>query len=497
MSKYKFLDNRDSAKANSAKPSGVSFNDNRSDSLQLRNLQRQVNSSAVVQKQADLQSGVNGVLQCYKEENVKLGNGDTEYVKITDYGEAIIFFKNPKELWVNTERPPEPSSQFIMIGEKIIYGKKYKGYKSIHKEGETDGFRNDCGIYATVLAEDDAEKFKAKYNNLVPKRKTYSKNRNIVLDRGNVDSKDYDSKDIDPNIREAYFYTIARRDNIPFSRNRFHCAAVVFKTETDNITSELNAGNERMKEPEFAMYRRGKGNYEGNTFLDEMDNDTAKHYDIRTALMVSPKRYYEELNCNKDKVDKKHHILEQPVLMPEPNKVMPERVEFEISSANDNREYNFILVNMNSVNEGLKSVKGEKYVRKKKTKNNPVKIEIEYAGKGREKLLLYISYPDEDNLYGIIYKYIVPLDIPAMLRGEDVIANNLYDETGIHNLCCSENLTFKITCKPVESVPKLKTVKNNVTDDSINKPFVTEETENVGGTNRVKVKELSVKLPEN
>jgi hypothetical protein len=61
MSKYKFLDKRDSAKANSPKPSGISFNDNRSESMQLRNLQRQVNSSEVVQKQADLQSGGNEV----------------------------------------------------------------------------------------------------------------------------------------------------------------------------------------------------------------------------------------------------------------------------------------------------------------------------------------------------------------------------------------------------------------------------------------------------
>ncbi|MCT4639054.1 MAG: hypothetical protein N4A72_15230 [Bacteroidales bacterium] len=442
MNKYKFLDKRDSAKANSPKPSGVSFNDNRPESLQMRNLQRQINSSTVVQKQAELQNGVNGVLQCYTKElvNITEKEGSKEYVAYKYAfvsedadSEAIILEKNNKLLWVHEGKYPEPMYQFIQIKEfPLRYkNKRYISYKAKNHEGVC-GSWNDCGLYAAVLAENDSSNFKKGTRHFAPKREIGNR---VLFDCENERNSRYKKSSVpDPKIGEAYSFFM-NNGLIPKLNVNHHIASVVFKTPTDCVTSEFNAAFAGIKEPYFEMYKGSKAK-QGMTFDQKVISQIGKFiwpWKIRTPILTSIKEYYKQK-------DNEGNIVNR---LDENN--IPDKLEFEIFSRNDRGKYSVGIYDIN--NKGwLGAGKNVDF------RNGSRKITIDYIEKiqnvveTRDNLLIYIWKK------GFEYKYMGRLDVADMISNDsEVKMLHLENRKSSFFGCVGDIMSFRVKCKGIKN----------------------------------------------
>ncbi len=448
MSNYKFLEKRDSATMNNVKPSGIGFTDNRSESIQIRNLQQQINSSVVVQKQAELQDSVDGVLQCYKEETI--GNREA-LVSEDENEEAIIFNGDNSILYATNGKKPQPESMFVESDKSELKynNKKYNGYKSKLKVG-TDGVKNDCGFYAAAIVEEDLSAFNKKGIFLSPKEIVNKKD--VFFDFNNTEDDKYKRGNLplrDPEVGEAYTIVLKNKLAKMFNVN-YHVAPVVLKTPTDCITSEVNAGDEKCDKPYFMMYRGSKakkGKIFEKKFLSEKGEEKTKE-EYWVPIMTSIKRYYKEQDENDKFVNKLKEI--------------PDKLELKITSDNDPDSYDIILYDLDN-NLLVNCWDGKVF------NNKTCLLTIDYIenNKKRNNLLIYAVEKNLKNSRVLHYKYMGRLNIPDMIeKKKKVKMRHLKGKTIPYFCCFKQIMSFEVECSVKKAEKSEEVVKSSVHDNS-------------------------------
>jgi hypothetical protein len=398
------------------------------------------------------------VLQCYTEDKITIGNGKTEYVKITDDKEAITFDgeEMKKILYATKGNEPQPESMFDRCGVNVFKynNKKYNSYASKHTVGDK-GVINDCALYAAALVEEDLSAFNASRKLLAPKK--IGKGKELFFDLFNEKKDRYKNLPLqDPEVGEIY--SIIPNENIAniFGVN-YHYAPVVLKTKTDCITSELNAADKRCGTPYFVMYKGSKGK-EGETFIEKFlsKKNTDEYWN---PIITSIKGYYkgkdkkkkkgkeEEKNKKKEKgkEEEKYKIKEK-----DKNKEkIPDQIVLRITSGSDSGIYSIKLYDIDNKND-IGEWQGAGF------KDKTCRIPINYTenGETRNNLLIYVGEKDNTakDKRALNYKYMGRISVPDKIGKKNKVKMKHLEGEKRPYLCCLEKtMSLEVECTVIRS----------------------------------------------